>query len=386
MANQEQPDPAQSGAEPAMDEAARAESEAFDLEAAESEQKRTGTAPKNTAAETGDQDIEDDAAEHDIDEKKDDEPETKPKPSSGKPTVEADTDDADKAADAFWGEVAKTHPRAEQDIDDPRFEKFTSSDKRIAKMALSKSPAVAVEVLNAYYEARDAGELDGETAESAPAQAAKKEEPKPATKEQSPPVDIGTVKLKTHTGSEITVADLLKEPDEGEEQQWLDARETVKLIKEVLGTIRAPAAPQDDLKTLKDQVAVMTFWQGLEDAHPGGRKLVTSKECRAFVMAQPPSIQRLFKSNDPVDVAYVADLYEKSINKDKIDKAKGSATDKKRRTDALHSETNRGARQKQTTTGTEIEDTDENAEALFERAVQEAEERERQKARRRSLR
>jgi hypothetical protein len=280
---QDTPVPA-AGAEPAMvpPESTPEEDAAFEEAATAADTARSNPEPKGTPDDEGQTD-------------------QRPEPEQAAETEKPPAGESTPEADSFWTEVAKQHPMAERDIDDPRFTAFVQSDKRIAKMATSKSPAVAVELLNLFYEARDAGELDGQatpaTQPEKPAVRAPADPPKPAA-QAGEPIEtqlkaLDSVVVMTVDGKPRTIGEIRAEASD----------EYIATIVAIAKAMQQPAAKAEtapsELTAMRRELGEMRFWQGLEDVVPGGRKLVMTKECQEFVKAQPPSIQRLFRRTRP---------------------------------------------------------------------------------------
>lgn len=354
MEPQDQADPVVTGADPAT---AAAEDAAFDEVASAADAKSRGAPAEQAEPEPEESTTSPDEGEP---------PAPKPPAPNNDGEPAADTD---AQGENFWTEVEQTHPRAEQDIEDPRFKRFIEADKRIARMALSKAPAVAVELLNLYYEARDAGELDGQPAA---------DQPKTQQIAATPPT-TGPEKIDLDAFSDVVVSDangqkrtIAQIRDEAGDEYIATIAAVANKILQQTAQQAPQAQPPAEMAELRHELAVMRFWDQLDGLHDGAKRIAVSPECKTFVAAQPPSIQRLYRSDDPADVAYVLGLFTKNQDEAKNAQARGKAVAKKTRTDALHSETVRG-QGRQATASTEPDDQDEDA--WFDKEANKAETR-----------
>ena len=97
-----------------------------------------------------------------------------------------------------------------------------------------------------------------------------------------------------------------------------------------------------EMQSIRGQVEVMQFWEGVNQAHSDGRKVAASPEFKAWRVKQSPLVEKLIISKNVEDAVSVLDAFKESLAKD-VKKGKDKiAGEHKTAKDALHGDSLRG--------------------------------------------
>jgi|GEM_PF-6901807 len=95
----------------------------------------------------------------------------------------------------------------------------------------------------------------------------------------------------------------------------------------------------DKLQARIDSMAAeQAYWEEVLDAHPDAKRLAKKGKIGEWVKTQSPSVQRLYRSNNPEHSILVIDAYKESVAKAVETEADENSKGKKRNIDSLHSE------------------------------------------------
>lgn len=296
---------------------------------------------------------------------------TKPdeaKPSATKPDAAAPAKpNADAAAKAEADKKAAAEKAKEGKPDDGKGEKpdeLTETQKRLNERAAASSitPEQKAEADKAAAEAAAKKEAD----EKAAAEAAKKEaEAAKPTLVTVPMTLEDALKLPEIAQAKVHITD-----DDGTEKditydefakRWPEIAQgniiaTAPLAKAVIenaiksGQLASPESIAQLESKVGQEIQQMQFMQDLisgtvndkgefVEGHPDAKAIVRSPEYKAWIGSQPPGVQALTNSLNPLDAIAILDAYKESIGKKSKADAQAKARAAKEKLDNAHKET-----------------------------------------------
>ena len=151
-------------------------------------------------------------------------------------------------------------------------------------------------------------------------------------------------------GKEVALKDFLTEyPEVGQSAVLIGQAMAQQAVQNLIqsGQVVTP----DALQKMNTALTNMEFWQGVQEAHPDGRKIAASPEFRAWLGKQSKMVQAMGSSVDKQDGIVIIDAYKEHLAKAAKEVKTGQETDKKTKRDDLHKETLRGRQGADTTGG-----------------------------------
>jgi hypothetical protein len=151
-------------------------------------------------------------------------------------------------------------------------------------------------------------------------------------------------------GKEVALKDFLTEyPEVGQSAVLIGQAMAQQAVQNLIqsGQVVTP----DALQKMNTALANMEFWQGVQEAHPDGRKIAASPEFRTWLSKQSKMVQTMGSSVDKQDGIVIIDAYKEHLAKAAKEVKTGQETDKKTKRDDLHKETLRGRQGADTTGG-----------------------------------
>jgi hypothetical protein len=107
-----------------------------------------------------------------------------------------------------------------------------------------------------------------------------------------------------------------------------DNPEVVALMKVMLG-MRTKELTLD-VVDVSNKLAMREYWESVEDAHPGARKLKNDDKFTDWLVAQDDDIKMLAGSSDPDDVIVMLDAYKATLPKEEQKKEESKTLKKKK--------------------------------------------------------
>ena len=151
-------------------------------------------------------------------------------------------------------------------------------------------------------------------------------------------------------GKEVALKDFLTEyPEVGQSAVLIGQAMAQQAVQNLIqsGQVVTP----DALQKMNTALTNMEFWQGVQEAHPDGRKIAASPEFRTWLGKQSKMVQAMGSSVDKQDGIVIIDAYKEHLAKAAKEVKTGQETDKKTKRDDLHKETLRGRQGADTTGG-----------------------------------
>ena len=151
-------------------------------------------------------------------------------------------------------------------------------------------------------------------------------------------------------GKEVALKDFLTEyPEVGQSAVLIGQVMAQQAVQNLIQS--GQVVTSDALEKMNAAMAKMEYWQGVQEAHPDGRKIAASPEFITWFKKQSEMVRTMGGSWDKQNGIMILDAYKEHLAKAAKEVKTGQETDKKTKRDDLHKETLRGRQGADTTGG-----------------------------------